>query len=84
MGPPTPETIDSASGESRLSLSACPTSEAELEQVLEGLRPVDLETARTEISKAGAGVIQHYGSRCHAGSKTLVSPRSRLPPRATR
>lgn len=36
------------------------TLQAELEQVREGLRTVDLETARAEISKAGAGVIQRY------------------------
>ena len=36
------------------------TLEAELKQVREGLRTVDLETARAEISKAGAGVIQRY------------------------
>ena len=36
------------------------TLEAELEQVREGLRTVDLETARTEIGKASAGVIHRY------------------------
>ena len=36
------------------------TLQAELEQVREGLRTVDLESARAEISKTGAGVIQRY------------------------
>ena len=36
------------------------TLQAELEQVREGLRAVDLETARAEISKTGASVIQRY------------------------
>jgi hypothetical protein len=36
------------------------TLQAELENVREGLRTADLETARAEISTAGAGVIQRF------------------------